>query len=132
MMKATAESFWVERNKQGVKRTTAVTFGGWLNKAKLALRHFVVPNKSYSRIWYAFTLRQLQKIDTAELSAKDECFTNGGYNNLKHIPHKTWKRHSAFLVYQQQMTSIQSRKALRTDEASTRTVNTPGNEARNH
>jgi hypothetical protein len=123
MMKATAETFWVDRDAQSENYASAVTFGKWFIRAKLTLRHLflrniVITKKNSPSIWESFILYQQQKAGVAEQSIKDEFFYGSDYTGRKNIPHKTWKRHSAFLVYRQRVNknNLHRGLTLKTDD----------------
>jgi hypothetical protein len=129
MMKATTETFWTDEDAQIKNGASAVTFGKWFNKAKLTLRHLFlrdvllnvtqsngVPNKNKSGFWVTLIVRHQQKVGAVERSIKEEFFYGNEYTGRKNIPHKTWKRHSAFLVYGQQLNNLQAKRAMQVSQ----------------
>lgn len=124
MIKATAETFWQTQSTQELNVATEGNAIKWLNKAKQTLRHLVgftarqeaqftaeVIN-SESGIVAGLILRQQHKLNSFEQGIKEEFFNYPMFSDSKVIPQKTWKRHSAFLVYRQQMLSQKSARTL--------------------
>ena len=117
MIKATAEIFWVDENAQISHRATTVAYKGWFAKLRHLLLqsvlHMVKIKQNAFENWDAFVQSQQQKAEIDEQSVKDAFFFDHGYSNWKHIPRKTWKRHSALLVERQKkMDSLQSTSAF--------------------
>ena len=104
MIKASAGIFGIGQGARKGNLLSGASLNGWLNKTRLALRHFVIANKNSSDVWEAYILHQQEKARIAARHCKDEIFYRNALSpRLKSIPRKTWKRHSAFLIYRQQM-----------------------------
>lgn len=117
MIKATVDNFWINEDAQPERRMTAAAFYNWLGKTKLALRHFVLSHTGDSSALVAFIQRQQRKVFTAEQNIKQEFFFDKSDFDRKNIPHKTWKRHSAFLIYRQQINNKQKPQSrMETDQ----------------
>ena len=94
-MKAAAETFWVNQDAQTKHRASTLTIGKWFNKSKQTLRHLFLG------------LYQQQTLDVTDASIKDEFFYGSHHVGRKNILNRTWRRHSAFFVYSQQVNSLQ-------------------------
>lgn len=109
MIKAPAGNFGIGQDvRSGKYVPAAASFNGWLNKTRLVLRHFVVANKASADVGEAYIVRQQEKTSIAARHVKDELFYSSTRSRFKSIPRKTWKRHSAFLVYRQQMINLET------------------------
>jgi hypothetical protein len=135
MMKATTQTFWADQDAQMENRTSAVLFGKWFNKAKQSLRHLLLqdvlqnelqnvsqsngaPNKNKFGFWAILIVRQKQKFSAAERGIKEEFFYGNEYAGRKNIPNKTWRRHSAFLVYGQKLDNLHTKQATQVSRQS--------------
>ena len=100
MFKATTDTLWEAQCARQMSGATEASFDRWLNKAARPWQHLV-------NFWWqqqkAFVVDHIGEQDVYQ-SVKDEFFTvdHQSYKFRKKIPHKTWKRHSALLVYRQQ------------------------------
>jgi hypothetical protein len=112
MMKATAETYWVNRDAQNENFVSTVIPGKWFCKAKQTLRHLFLQSISRSTqsnpgMWESFILRQQQKAGITEQHTKEEFFYDSHRAGRKNIHHRAWQRHSAFLVYHQKVNNLQ-------------------------
>jgi hypothetical protein len=124
-----AESFWEEGVAQQQNRIAAIFFTGWINKAIQALRTFITPlnNVDISSDYFLYRNRyREQKFQKYTQSVKDEFFYEPGRVQRKNIPRKTWHRHSAFLVYRQQMNTLQTRRVVDADRLQNTQSNVEG------
>ena len=135
MMKA-AETIWVDDQNAQLKNRAAsvaiyLVMAKWFHVARQTLRHLflmdclqgffrnvsqrVIPHKRNVGIWRSFLLYQQQKSEVTKQSIKEEFFYASRRIGSKNIPHRTWKRHSGFLVYRQKMNSLQRELTRKTD-----------------
>lgn len=120
-MKATAETYWVNQETKNVNFVSEVVPGKWFCKAKQTLRHLFLQDisrsnlKSISGVWDMFILRQQQRSGITEKATKDEFFYGNHRASRKNIYHRAWQRHSAYLVYQQKVNTLQRGKGKKTD-----------------
>jgi hypothetical protein len=133
MIKATAETLWIDLDAQQQHPASNVSVLKRIRKAKRVLQYLdprrfitlskavsnkVTSNNSKNKIWTAYISLQQQKAGNMESDRKDEFFYGIGYTNRKKIPHKTWKRHSAFLHYMQEQ-KVQKPKSVREEDRPT-------------
>jgi hypothetical protein len=81
----------------------------WGQNSVDAVRHLVGANadslktRSHGRFLSSFIRRQQDKASAFEQSIKDEFNHCGGFAAQEKVPTRVWKRHSALLVYRQQV-----------------------------
>lgn len=99
MIKANAENYWMGLDAQNENRATLMQFAKWFRKPVSALQHFIsVSSKLTVNVFSLFFIRGQRKDQLQQF--KDEFYLRRS-TGLKNIPSRTWKRHSALLVYQQ-------------------------------
>jgi hypothetical protein len=103
MVKATVETFWGNECARNDARASAGNFGKWYHNAKQAWRRYLMGDKSTSHFLQSIVLRQQQKFSVVERNIKDTFFHADKYTGRQNVPDKTWRRHSAFLVYRQKL-----------------------------
>ncbi len=102
MFKTIAEPFWLERETRETSSVSAVSVKGWLSKAIRALSHFDLPTKDNNGSQETFIAWREGKARAARQHIKDDFFCQRACVGHKRISEKTWKRHSAFLVYREE------------------------------
>lgn len=100
MIKANAENCWMGLDVQNDNRATTMPFVRWFHKPLSVLQHFLsVSSKLEVSIFSLFSIQEQRKDQLQQF--KDEFYFRRSIGR-KNIPRRTWKRHSALLVYQQQ------------------------------
>ena len=113
MVKATVEPVWSTQTGEelvsGCLDGWSNTMSRWGKNSIDAVRHLVsatngfVKSKDNSFFLTAFIRRQHDKVCAMEQSMKDEFFNCDGLTNQIKVPGRIWKRHSALLVYGEQL-----------------------------
>jgi hypothetical protein len=102
MLKAITEPSWLEGQAHETNRISAVSIIGWLKKAVRAMRYFDLPDKNRRGVREGIIAHCGNKDRSERQHIKDDFFHHRGYVGCRRIPEKTWKRHSAFLVYREE------------------------------
>ncbi len=131
-MNSIVETGWRARGAPVAHRTKGIPFILWFRDAIKPLGLIVAPPRGGRGFWETFILARQhalqhalqQRNRAAEQSAKDEFF-GGGFANRKSIPARTWKRHSAFLVYRQHMRDLTTQRLTKPDPENSRAAGRP-------